>query len=163
MSLLKYLMIALAALAACGIVRAEMSGFVPATDRPARNSALVDSSVYSFSEIANLPAGAEHRLLTGETSRNVSEMTLAELSSAAHARSVPSASARVAGAPMGSVLTLNSSEDAAVEDFSGSAKGTDTQAKASNLFSMSEIPEPGDWMTLLCGLVVVGFMARRKR
>jgi len=30
------------------------------------------------------------------------------------------------------------------------------------LFSTAEIPEPGDWMTLLCGVVVVAFIARRK-
>ena len=30
------------------------------------------------------------------------------------------------------------------------------------LFSVAAIPRPGGWMTLLCGFVVVAFMARRK-
>ena len=29
-------------------------------------------------------------------------------------------------------------------------------------FSVAAIPEPAEWMLLLCGLVVAGFMARRK-
>jgi len=39
---------------------------------------------------------------------------------------------------------------------------SDRQAGDGFLFSAAALPQPGDWMTLLCGFVVVAFMARRK-
>ena len=39
---------------------------------------------------------------------------------------------------------------------------SDRQAGDGVLFSVATIPQPGDWMTLLCGFVVVAFIARRK-
>jgi len=38
----------------------------------------------------------------------------------------------------------------------------DRQSGDGFLFSVAAIPQPGDWMILLCGFVVVAFMARRK-
>ncbi|HKQ26609.1 MAG TPA: hypothetical protein VJT81_19340 [Burkholderiales bacterium] len=59
-----------------------------------------------------------------------------------------------------------------VDDVSGALDPDDVskpQSGASSwpadtgfLFSITDVPEPADWMTLLCGFVVVAFMARRK-
>jgi hypothetical protein len=168
----KKMLITVTALGLLGIARAdEMTELARATDTPPPHSAFVDSNRYSFADIANLPAGEESRWLTRDASRPLAQMTLTELSSAAEAaQAMPArpAGVHVAGSPTGSVLTLNGvGHDLPVgvgaEDFSDSgSKAANSQAGGNFLFSTAEIPEPADWMTLLCGLVVVGFMARRK-
>jgi hypothetical protein len=150
---------------ACADEKAEIAR---ATQTPAPHSALLDSNLYSFADIANLPAGAEHRLLTGDTFRAVPEMTVTELAGARGAMPAAQAGVHVAGSPAGSVLTLNGAGGdlpvgAGADDFSASGqRAVNPQAGANSLFSTAEIPEPASWMMLLCGLVVVGFMARRK-
>ena len=147
----------------------ETMAIAHSKQRPAAHSALVDSNLYSFADIANLPAGAEHRLLTGDTFRPAPEMTLTELAGATEAMPARQAGVHVAGSPAGSVLTLNGSgEDlpvgAGAQDYSASGQRVANPQGGTNfLFSTAEIPQPASWMMLLCGLVVVGFMARRKR
>jgi hypothetical protein len=147
----------------------ETTGTARASQTAARHSALVDSSLYSFADIADLPAGAEQRLLTGDTFRPAPEMTLTELAGAAEAMPSRQAGVHVAGSPAGSVLTFNGSGNdlpvgSGAEDFSASGqRAANPQAGTNFLFSAAEIPEPANWMMLVCGLVVVGFMARRKR
>ena len=49
------------------------------------------------------------------------------------------------------------------DDVSKSQSGASSwRADTGFLFSITDVPEPADWMTLLCGFVVVAFMARRK-
>lgn len=73
----------------------------------------------------------------------------------------------------GSVFGAESSPDGSVIDLpsllvpgahAAPVPGTTDKKKMGDgfLFSVAAIPEPGDWMTLLCGFVVVAFMARRK-
>ena len=168
MRLLAELLMVTAALGILGTAGAEI--IEPAAgDAPGSRPVVVDLSLYSFAEIADLPAGAEHRLLAGDAFQPLPDMTLAGLSSATAAAPAQPARAHVAAPPKGSVLTLNAATDdlpgvAAGEDFSAAgAKPADSRAGALLPFSTMEIPEPGDWMMLLCVVAVAGFMARRKR
>lgn len=47
-------------------------------------------------------------------------------------------------------------------DFSVKISGTAVDTGSGIRFSIAANPEPAEWMMLLAGLVVVGFMARRK-
>lgn len=174
MNVLKNLLLAVAAMGVLGSVRAEIAGKVPNPDAPA----LADSGArfasgtsisYSFADLVNLPAVVEQPLLPGDAFSRVPDgTTLAELSNVADSTPLLPAGANAAGSMLGAVSTLNG----AIEDLSAvvvadaspvSRPGTSRrQAGPGFLFSTAEIPEPSDWMTLLCGLVVVAFMARRK-
>jgi hypothetical protein len=70
----------------------------------------------------------------------------------------------------GSVLGTVSSSNGSQIDYSNLLAAGSFSAKVSGLadgsggynFSIAAVPEPSEWMMLLAGLVVVGFMARRK-
>jgi hypothetical protein len=72
----------------------------------------------------------------------------------------------------GSVLGTASSSNGSLLDYSNVLATGTFSAKVSGLadglvgggynFSIAAVPEPSGWMMLLAGLVVVGFMARRK-
>lgn len=170
MNLLKKLLLVVTAMGVLGSVRAEMVAQVPNQDTstPPSYSAPGVSTSYSFADIANLPAGAEQRLLTltSDTPDRVSGRMSAEFSHVANSSTPTGANAT--GSLLGAFSTLNGAIDdlSAVvdpDDFSESRSGlAGWHAGAGFLFSIAEIPEPADWMTLLSGLVVVAFMARRK-
>ena len=174
MNLLRKLLVAVMALGVLGSVRAEIADQVPNPDTlaPTDSGSYFASGVpipYSFADIVNLPGGAEHRLLTGDTfSRVPGRRTLADLSNVSDSTPTRRAGANATASLMGAVSTLNGAIDdlSAVvvpDDFSASRSGSaGWHTGAGFLFSTAEIPEPADWMTLLCGLVVVAFMARRK-
>jgi len=173
MNLLKMLLVALTTMGVLGSVQAKSADQVPNPDTPTpadSGSYFVSglSTPYSFADMVNLPAGAEQRLLTGDTISRVPGGTLAELSNVAGSTPTHPAGASNPGSLLGAISTLNGAMDdlSAVvvpDEFAASRSGTTGwQTGAGFLFSTTEIPEPADWVTLLCGLVVVAFMARRK-
>ena len=174
MNVPKKLLIAFSAMSVLGSVRAEeivAQVANPAAPAPMGSGIYFESGVSTsdtFADIVNLAAGAEQRLLTSDVSSRVPGWTLAERSHVADATSTGTAGANATATLVGAVATLNSAIDdvSAVvdpDDFSESRSGTaGWHSGAGFLFSIAEIPEPADWMTLLCGFVVVAFMARRK-
>lgn len=167
MNTLKKLLVALTAMGVLASVRAEIVAQVQNSPSPAPTAYGADGSIgYSFADIVNLPAGADNRL----TSAYVAGMTLANFSNVADSTSAQpeDANANTTGSLLGAVSTLNGTVDDVSgvvdpDDLSKSQSGTSGwHTDAGFLFSIAEVPEPADWMTLLCGLVVVAFMARRK-
>ena len=172
MYLLKNLLVAVMAMGVMGSARSEMAAQVlnPYAPMPSDSGfyfAPGDPTPYSFADIVNLPHESGPRLLTSGTSRAPGG-TLAELSNVSDATPMRSAGTNVAGSLVGAILTLNDDMDdlsAAVVPDKVAAPRSGTagwHTGAGFLFSTAEIPEPADWMTLLCGLVVVAFIARRK-
>lgn len=173
MNPLKKLLIAIMAMGVLGYARAEIAGQVPSPDAPvpAGSGSYFVSAVappHSFADIVNLPGGAEHRQLTANTFSRVPDGTSAELLNVADSTPARPAGANGTGSLLVAISTLNGAMDdlSAVvvpDEFAASQSGTASpHTGAGFLFSTAEIPEPADWMTLLCGLVVVAFMARRK-
>ena len=172
MYLPKKLLVAVMAIGVLGSARAETDAQVlnPYAPMPSDSGfyfAPGDPTPYSFADIVNLPHGAGPRLLTSGTYSRAPGGTLAELSNVSDATPMRSAGTNVAGSLLGAILTLNDDMDdlsAAVIPDKVAAPRSETgwHTGAGFLFSTAEIPEPADWMTLLCGLVVVAFIARRK-
>lgn len=173
MHLLKNLLVAIMAMGVLGSVRAETVARALNPDTPAPSDSVFyfapgEPTPYSFADIVNLPRGAGPLLLAGDTfSRVAGEGTLAELSNVSDATPMRSTGTDVAGSLLGAISTMNDDMDdlsAVVVPGKVAAprSGTVWQSGTGFLFSTAEIPEPTDWMTLLCGLVVVAFMARRK-
>ena len=171
MRLPKNLLVAVMAMGVLGSARAEtdaqvLNPYAPVPSDSGFYFAPGDPTPYSFADIVNLPRGAGPRLLTSGTDSRVPGGTLAELSNVSDATPMRSAGTNVAGSLVGAILTLNDDMDdlsaAVVPDKVARRSATDWHTGAGFLFSTAEIPEPADWMTLLCGLVVVAFIARRK-
>jgi hypothetical protein len=180
MNLLNKLLLAIAAMAVVsGFALAktiDQNSTNPGTASPDvvdSHPAFSESKPHSFADILDLRVGADH------------QMVAVAVDAASQA---PSASlVQMAGVDDESVLALSDRPDAAGSVFAavsssdgkvielptvllvpdahaGRAHGpTDRQQMDGGfLFSVAAIPEPADWMTLLCGFVVVAFMARRK-
>jgi hypothetical protein len=164
MNTLTKLLVAVTAMGLLGAVRAEMVPQVPNPGAPAAAEAgsyfkSGVSSQYSFAEIVNLPdAGARPRVAGG---------IVGEPLQAADPKPVQPLAANAAGSLLAAFSRLNDDVDdlsAVVVPNQVAAPKSATRWNTGGgfLFSTAEIPEPGDWMTVLCGVVVVAFMARRK-
>lgn len=162
MNALRNLLVVITAMGVLGSARADMAVQVPHPGAPGSASAAAyfDSGVsiqYSFAEIVNLPdVGEQSRMSGGAGTRGVPVQ-------GAH----PQQPEEDAGTLLAALSSLNDDREdmsAAVvpEEVAAPPAVTGWNSGAGFLFSTAEIPEPGDWMTLLCGLVVVAFMARRK-
>ena len=169
----KKLLVAVMAMGVLGSARAEtdaqvLNPYAPVPSDSGFYFAPGDPTPYSFADIVNLPHGTGPRLLTSDTDSRVPGATLAKLSNVSDATPMRSAGTNVAGSLVGAILTLNDDMDdlsAVVVPDKVAAPRSGTagwHTGAGFLFSTAEIPEPADWMTLLCGLVVVAFIARRK-
>jgi hypothetical protein len=163
MNTLKKVLVTLTAMGVLASLHAEIVAQVKNPQSPVLTTG--GSTGYSFADIVDLRAGADDRLLTLSTSTQVAGITLvADISSVDDSTSSQSEGANT------TVLDADSTLKHAVDDVSGvvdpdesSKSGApDWHADAGFLFSISEVPEPADWMTLLCGFVIVAFMARRK-
>jgi len=151
------------------IVAPVQNPHIAGLTRSASDFTTVGSTGHSFADIVNLPAVAGHRLLTDAASTYIARVTLADISNVADSASTQSEGASTTESLLGTVSTLKDdvnddvSAVADPDDFSKSQSGASSwHSDAGFLFSIAEVPEPADWMTLLCGLVVVAFMARRK-
>jgi hypothetical protein len=173
MNTLKKLLVVAAAMGVLGIVRTEAADKVPdpATLEPADSGSRFISNIsttHSFADVVNLPGGAEHLLAAVDTAGPVRAGTFAELSDVAD--TMPKRFARTNSAPslLGEVAAMNGAfgdlaATVAADLFPSRTGPAGAHAKAQFLFAAAEMPEPTEWMTLLCGVVVVAFMVRRKR
>ncbi len=129
-----------------------------------------ESSVHSFTDILDLGFGADKRtptLVADAASRAPTE-------SPAQSAGIYDLLLALSDEPEATeaVLSADASADGTVVDlpallipdaYAARLPGTsDRQASDGVLFSVAAIPQPGDWMTLLCGFVVMAFIARRK-
>ena len=123
---------------------------------------------YSFNDLFNFTVGADYRSVLASAVNYTPEGTSAE---AAHSSNLTLT--LYAGADgAGSVLGTASSSDGSMIDlaaaldpglFSARVTGlADGQAGGGFLFSVAAVPEPAEWMMLVCGLLAIGFMARRR-
>lgn len=129
-----------------------------------------ESSLHSFTDILDLGIGADKRTATVV----VDAASRAPAESPAQSAGIYDLLLALSDEPegTGAVLSADSSPDGTVIDLpalvvpgahAARVPGTsDRQTGDGFLFSVAAIPQPGDWMTLLCGFVVVAFMARRK-
>ena len=161
---LRKLLVAVTAMGVLGSARAEMVPQVhnPGAPAPRGSLSYFESGVsiqYSFAEIVNLSDRGERPRVSGG---NVVE----PLQVAGSGPAQP-LGANAAGSLLAAFSSLNDDMDdlSAVivsDEVAAPQSATAWNSGSGFLFSTTEIPEPGDWMTLLCGLVVVAFMARRK-
>ena len=169
--MLKELLVAVAMMGVLGSVRAELATQIQNPVTPARahsDSAVApgESTGYSFADIVNLPARSARGLPPGDTVGRAPDALWAQLPNVTDA---PPARAQVTAALTDAVYVINGAVDdlsAAVvqKDYLASRPGNAAlHTGAGFLFSTAEIPRPAGWITLLCSLVVMAFMARRKR
>ncbi|HKQ26612.1 MAG TPA: hypothetical protein VJT81_19355 [Burkholderiales bacterium] len=129
-----------------------------------------ESSLHSFTDIIDLGIGADKRTATGvvQTASRASDESSAQsagiydlLLALSDEPEVTEAVLSADSSPEGTVIDLPAIliPDAHAARVPGTA---DRQAGDGVLFSVATIPQPGDWMTLLCGFVAVAFIARRK-
>lgn len=170
MNLLINLLVVVTTTGAIGSVRADQAHSA-ATQVPAHPGSHFASDVsvsYSFADAVNLPAGVEHRRVTRESFGRAPDVTSIDLADVANSVPTPVAGANAGGSLLGAVSILNDTIDdlsagVVPGDFSAArSRASGPAAGAKSLFSIAEIPDPTDWMTLLCGVAVVAFMARRK-
>jgi len=175
MNLLK-LLVVIASMGAMGTARAGTAeqtfsrGALPPTAevRTASYSASSISMPYSFMDISNFTMGASNRTAIagavgyvpeGSTAElmHVSDLTLTLFSGSNADGSVLRAVSSSNGSPIEVPAALVS------HDYSARVWGTAGGLRGGGVpISSSTLPEPDGWTTLLCGLVIVGFMARRK-
>lgn len=123
---------------------------------------------YSFADLFNFTLGAQSQLVTagavslapaGDSAglMHTSNLTLTLYSGADAGGSVLSTASSAGGAMIGTSDTLGAGS------YSAKVTGTaDGVVGGGYLFSIAAVPEPAEWMLLLCGLVTIGFIARRR-
>ena len=137
-----------------------------------------ESSLHAFTDILDLGISPDKRV-TAEDKRTATAVV--DAASRAPAES-PAQSAGIYDLLLtlsdepeatGAVLSADSSPKGTVIDFPALVvvpgvhvahvpESTDRKMGDGFLFSVAGIPQPGDWMTLLCGFMVAAFIARRK-
>lgn len=170
MNLLK-LLVVIASMGAVGTARTGTAdqtfspGALPPTAevRTASYSASSISMPYSLMDISNVTVGASNRTAIAGAVGYVPEETTAELMRISDPTPTLFSGSNAGGSVLSAVSSSNGSsiEVPAVlvsRDYSARVPGT---AGGLPILS-STLPEPDGWTMLLCGLVVVGFMARRK-
>lgn len=173
MKMPKRLLLAVTAMAALGFVRADFVAPIQNADTAVAaesdsNTALSRSMPYSFADIVNLPSASGQRLPTGNAFSRVPDATLAELSNVTEPAQPWPGGANAGASPPRAAYVLSGTIDnlssvIVPDEFSTSGfEPAGLRAGAGYLFSTAEMPEPAGWMTLICGLVVIAFMARRK-
>ena len=174
MNTLKKLLMAAAALGALGLARAEAADEITdgaaaeASESSPRFTSGISTS-YSFAEIVNLPDVGETLRPAGDATGRVRAGTFAELSNVAESMPKRLAGANANTSLLGELSAMNgafgdlSALAVADELFASRTGASRSPADARFLFASANMPEPTAWMTLLCGVVVVAFMARRKR
>jgi len=158
MKLLKHLLVVvIAATGVIGSARAQTQGhtFDLSTITPAGNSFSDSFPSGSFVDTFTFTVDANNHIITGgvTAASNVSGGTLALFNDSNGHVQVFSGSP----APQ--------TADFAPGNYSGQLSGSVADPKAGSgsfTFSVAANPEPAEWALLLCGLVVAGFIARRK-
>ena len=161
-------------LGALGLVRAEAgdeiaeSSTAEAADSSPRFTSGISTS-YSFAEIVNLSDAGETLRPARDAMARVRAGTFAELSNVAESMPKRLAGGKSTPSLLGELSAMHGafgdlSTVAVADELFASRSGASRSATDSRfLFASANMPEPTDWMTLLCGVVVVAFMARRRR
>ncbi len=170
MNLLINLLVVVAATGAIGSARADedRNPVARAPVIPDSRFASGIAASYSFADVVNYADGAGRHQVTSRTLDPMRDVPPVDLANAGGLAPTPVATANARGSLFGAVSILNStvgdlSAGVVPGDFSSPRPGASgPSASAKFPFPVSEMPDPADWMTLLCGLIVVAFMARRK-
>jgi hypothetical protein len=149
MKLLKNVLVVIAATGAMGSVQAQVLGntFDLGTLTP---NATVTTDTFasgSFLDRFNFTVDATNHVVTGSTtSTNIANLQLALYDS------------------VGTLLLtgLNLHASLTPGNFSALISGNVVSSPGTFTFSVAANPEPAEWMLLLCGLLLAGFVARRK-
>lgn len=163
MNLFRQLIAVVAAAATMGSVQAQVSDLGTLSPTVQERTGFFASGG-SFADIYNFTIAAEYQTLaTSAVSYSptgtgyVSDLTLTVYGGA---DGTGSALATVTSSNGG---LIDLWRDLAAGTFSAKVSGiADAQLGGGYSFSIVAMPEPAEWMMLLAGLVVVGFMARRK-
>jgi hypothetical protein len=127
-----------------------------------------ESSLHAFTDILDLGIGMDNRTMVANTASR------AQAESSAQSAGIYDLLLALSEEPdaNGAVLRADSSPNGTVIDFPALVvpgahvarvpETTDRKMGDGFLFSVAAIPQPGDWMTLLCGFMVAAFIARRK-
>ena len=161
-------------LGALGLVRAGTGNAITdaATAEAAESSTRFTSSIstsYSFSEIVNLSDVGETLRSASESTGRARAGTFAELSNVAQSMPKRLSGAGATTSLLGELSAMNgafgdlSAMAVADELFASRSGAARSPVDARFLFASANMPEPTAWMTLLCGVLVVAFMVRRKR
>jgi len=176
MNLLK-LLVVIASMGAMETARAGTAdqtfspGALPPAAEEVRIASYSASSIsmpYSFMDISNVTVGASNRTAIAGAVGYVPEGTTAELMHVSDPTLKLFSGSNAGDSVLSAVSSSNSSpiEVPAVldsRDASARVPGTAGGLLGGGFpISSSALPEPDGWTMLLCGLVVVGFMARRK-
>jgi hypothetical protein len=174
MKLLRQQMVVIAAAAMMGSAQVGATNYDLGTLSPTVSqqanffAASGASGAYSFADIFNFSIGADQRTLL------TSAVNYAPSGTSVGATHVTDLTVTIYGGSdgTGSVLGTVSSSNGSLIDYSNLLAAGSFSAKVSGLadgsvgggynFSIAAVPEPSEWMMLLAGLMVVGFMARRK-
>ena len=167
-------LVALVALGALGLARAEAGDEIAdaatadAADSGPRFTSSISTS-YSFAEIVNLSDAGETLRSASDATARLRAGTFAELSNVAESMPKRLAGANATTSLLGELSAMNgafgdlSAIAVADELFASRSGESRSPVDARILFTSADMPEPTEWMTLLCGVIVVAFMARRKR
>lgn len=170
MNLLKKLLVVIASAAAMGSAQAVDNTFNLGTLSPTlkeRTDAFVLTG-YSFADLFNFTVDANYRTVNASSVKYSPSGIGAQLGDVTDLKLELFAGSNAAGTSLGSVTSLDGSLiglSALLNpgDFSYRVSGKTSGLLGGGLyFSVAAVPEPAEWMMLLCGLLVMTFMARRK-
>ncbi|MBI3043020.1 MAG: FxDxF family PEP-CTERM protein [Betaproteobacteria bacterium] len=174
MNLIKNLLVAVAAAGFVGSAHATDKTFDLGTlsptvaERTDFYSASGVSLPYSFMDVFNFTVDANYRTLTGSAVKYTPSGFDARLTNISDLKFELFSGSDALGTLLGTDWSLDGSRidlKAHLDpgDFSARISGTaDGELGGGFYFSVAAVPEPAEWMLLLSGLVIVGFMARRK-
>jgi hypothetical protein len=150
MKLLKNVLVVIAATGAMGSVQAQIAGDVfelgTLTDTGVKTTTRVFASG-SFLDTFNFTIGAASRFFSGDTvGTNIADLKMQLYDSG--------------GKLLYTGLKVRTDLDPG--DFYAKISGKVVSDPGTYSFSVSATPEPAEWMLLLCGLLLAGFVARRK-
>ena len=161
MNLIKNLLIVFVATGTMGSAQAQNT-FNLGTLSPTVQTQTDIFGAGSFADIFNFTVDASNHTVSSSTIQLAPDGTVSSTSITGLKLELFSGFNPSLGAtPLFSGLDLNA-ELLTQGDFSARISGTAGSVGGGFSFSIAANPEPAEWMMLLAGLVVVGFMARRK-
>ncbi len=170
MNLLKKLLVVIASAGAMGSAQAADTTFNLGTLSPTAQvkTDYFSQTGYSFADLFNFTVDANYRTTNSSTFKYSPNGIGASSGDVTDLKLELFAGSNAAGASLGSVTSLDGSLISLSTlldpgDFSYRVSGKTSGALGGGLyFSVAAVPEPAEWMMLLCGLLVMTFMARRK-
>jgi hypothetical protein len=166
MNLLKKLVVVIGSAGLMGSVQAATFEAGTLSPNVFENTAIFPSeTAFTFEDIYNFTIADFQTLLASVTSTTPETTTVEQ----AHISNLSlSLFASADGSPLGSVSAgsnnqVDLSQNLVSGDYFIKVSGmTDGSLGGAYAFQMAAVPEPAEWMMLLAGLTVLGFIARRK-